>query len=131
MDAGAIAAVSARLDDAYDGARRPAVEAFAQIAEKGNADAIAALSARSEDATFNVRLGALDVLAQIALIQAASEDHVQTPAVFFAPGSRNVSSNVSPFFHRPANFGFMAPHTKPNFSHLFFSFPPRTVLHYI
>ena len=48
-DAGAIAAVSAQLEDASPVVRKCAVEALAKIAEKGDAGAIAAVTTRFHD----------------------------------------------------------------------------------
>ena len=65
-DAGAIAAVSARLVDADSDVRRAAVDALLKIAEKGDAGVIAAVSARLEDADSDVRSAALRALSKIA-----------------------------------------------------------------
>merc|ERR1719217_314568 len=65
-DAGAIAAVSARLEDADWVVRRAALDAFPNIAEKGDAGAIAAVSARLEHADWRVRYAAVEALPKIA-----------------------------------------------------------------
>ena len=65
-DAGAIAAVSARLERADSDVRKAAVDALPKIAEKGDASAIAAVSARLEDADRDVRSAAVLALPKIA-----------------------------------------------------------------
>ena len=65
-NAGAIAAVSARVEDANWDVRRAALDALPKIAEKGDAGAIAAVSARLEDADWYVRSAAVDALPKIA-----------------------------------------------------------------
>ena len=64
-DAGAIAAVSARLEHADSKVRKAAVIAFSRIAERGDAAAIAAMSARLEDADPGVRNAARRATVQL------------------------------------------------------------------
>ena len=58
--------MSARLANEYDYVRQAAVEALAQVAEKGNPDAIARVSNCLEDEIYQVRQAAVEALAQVA-----------------------------------------------------------------
>ena len=67
-NAGAIAAVSARLKDADRNVRFAALDALPKITEKGDAGAIAAVSARLQDAAAGVRIAALQALQALSKI---------------------------------------------------------------